>query len=278
MNRQSEAGPDLDFHGLTHPGIVRSLNEDEFLIGHLSKSSRVMFTSLGKVGGLEGFGESDAYLLMVADGVGASADSALASSTAVEVIAEHINAAATCFYNLDVESEHDLIEQFEQAVGEAHQKVIARRGASPSASTTVTIVVLLWPRAYVLHVGASRGYYLHHGRLRRFTRDQTLLEVLLDEGTVAEEDAEGHPHRKVLMKAVGSHDADPSVGVVDFEAGDVLLLCTDGLTRHVDDDSLAEILARNEPADSMCEELLAAALDGGGEDNVAIIVGRMGSA
>lgn len=278
MNNPCDDAIHHDFFGLTHPGKVRARNEDQFLIAQLSKSARVLFTSLDDPGDLQGYGQSDAHLLVVADGVGASADSSLASSTAVEILAEHINAAAACYYNLGVESEHDLIEELERAVGKAHEKVVDQSGDSPSASATVTIVVVMWPRAYVFHVGANRGYFLHKGLLRQFTRDQTFLEVLLDEGLVPDEAAEKHPYRKVLTKAVGSHDATPRVGVVDFEAGDVLLLCSDGLTRHIDDEALEAALSQDKPAENMCRELLDAALDGGGEDNVAIIVGRLGRA
>ena len=199
---------------------------------------------------------------------------------AVEVLAEEVAAAARGYWGLDVDAEHELLDRLESAVLTAHERIALRKEGtlgfrSPHAATTVTMAMLLWPRAYVLHVGDSRGYYLHEGRLRRFTHDQTMEQALLDIGALPEEDAGRSGLEHVLVRAVGGEDATPSVGVVDMDEGDVLLLCTDGLTQHVGDETLAAVLARDISATQMCERLLDAALDAGSDDDITIIIGRM---
>ena len=137
-------------------------------------------------------------------------------------------------------------------------------------ATTVTLVTLVWPRAYVIHVGDSRGYFFRNGRLKQFTRDQTMGNYLVDIGAVTEQHAQKAGLYNVLSSAVGG-DFVPTVGVVDLEVGDVLLLCTDGLTKHVTDDRIAEVLSK-EPPEAAAQWLIDDALAGGGTDNVTVVV------
>jgi protein phosphatase len=117
---------------------------------------------------------------------------------------------------------------------------------------------------------------LRKGRLRQFTRDQTVAEFMVDAGRITEEQARESKLANVLTSAIGGDQAAPSVGLVDFEAGDVLLLCTDGLTRHVSDERIREILESADDAESGCNRLVDEALAGGGRDNITVVVVRMG--
>ena len=144
-------------------------------------------------------------------------------------------------------------------------------------ATTLTMVMLMWPRAYLVHVGDSRALYLSNGVLRPLTRDQTMGEFLIDAGAMTEEDVKRGSLGGTLYSALGGTDMTPSVGLIDFIAGDVLLLCSDGLTKHVDDARVSAVLGKNVSAEAMCTELLDAALTGGGSDNVTVIVARMGA-
>ena len=269
-----------DFFGLTRRGRRRAVNQDQFLIARLARSASQLFSSLTHVDNQLWEHESEAHLLVVADGLG-TGGGRLASSLAVEVLAEEIAAAARGYWGLDVDAEDQLLDRLEGAVRTAHERIVARKESNDwlevsKAASTLTMAMLLYPRAYVLHVGDSRGYYLHAGRLRRFTQDQTMEETLLNIGALPEDQAGESGLDKVLTRSIGGDDATPSLGLVDVEDGDVLLLCTDGLTRHVGDDAVAEILARDLSAEQMCNELLAAALAAGSEDDISIIVGRMG--
>ena len=136
------------------------------------------------------------------------------------------------------------------------------------------MVTLVWPRGYVIHVGDSRGYHLRGGRLRQFTQDQTMGDLLVEEGVMTEEQARESGMHNVLSSALGA-EYIPSIGLIDFRFNDVLLLCTDGLTKHVTDDEIASMLERCETAESTCRELINAALEAGGTDNVTVVVCKM---
>jgi protein phosphatase len=269
-----ETGAALDVFGVTHPGRVRIANEDQFFIASMHKSMRVRQTSLGALADVAGRQDSSAFLLVVADGVGGIAGGQLASGTAVAALAEHIGRTIGCYYNFDVERENEFLEQLEHAVEASHERVraeLGREGRGPA--TTLTMVALVWPRAYIVHVGDSRAYYLRGGRLRQLTRDQTAYEELVDQGVMTEEQARRAGLRSVLTSALGAQ-IRPATGLVDLEPGDALLLCTDGLTKHVPDDDIAAILAAAESAETTCGRLLEVTLARGASDNVTVIVCR----
>jgi len=271
-------GTAIELFGATHPGKVRTTNEDQFLVASLHKSMRVQQTSLPDLAELAGRQGSSAHLLAVADGVGGIKGGHLASGTAVQALAEHIGQTIGCYYNFDVERENEFLEQLERAVERSHERVreeLARDGRGPA--TTLTMVALVWPRAYVVHVGDSRAYYLRRGQLKQLTRDQTAYEELVDEGVMTEEQARRAGLRNVLTSALGAQ-IKPSLGLVDLEPGDVLLMCTDGLTKHVLDEEIALMLGAAESAEAICQRLIEITLARGASDNVTVIVGRLGAA
>jgi protein phosphatase len=121
-------------------------------------------------------------------------------------------------------------------------------------------------------VGDSRAYVRRKGRLQQLTRDQTLGEYMMSVGAMTEEQASRPGPAASLTSASGGSELMPVVGLIDLDPGDSLLLCTDGLTRHVTDDRIAEVLNQNGPARAAVETLLAEALAGGGKDNITLIV------
>jgi serine/threonine protein phosphatase PrpC len=277
QNEEPRAG--LDVFGTTHAGKVRTQNDDQFFIATLHKSMRVQQTSLDDLSAFTRLQEASAYLLVVADGASGMVGARQASTTAVETIAQHIGEIIGCYYNFDVDMEQEFLDQLQNAVERAHQQV---RKLDPSfgqgPATTLTMVALLWPRAYVVHVGDSRAYYLRGGRLRQLTRDQTAYEELLDDGSMSEQQAGEYAGltnrlKNVLTSALGGQ-IKPSIGLVDLQAGDVLLLCTDGLTGHVSDSDLASVLGAGASAEESCRRLVDLTLERGARDNVAVIVGR----
>ncbi len=264
----------IDIFGTTHPGKVRAVNEDQFFVASLHKSMRVRQTSLDDLAAFARLHGSFAYLLVVADGVGGIKGGKQASGTAVEELASHIGQTIGCYYNFDVDKEHEFLEQLERAVEASHARVrdeLSRDGRGPA--TTLTMVALVWPRAYVVHVGDSRAYYLRRGRLQQLTRDQTAYEELVDQGIMTEEQARRAGLRNVLTSALGAQ-IKPALGLVDLEPGDALLLCTDGLTKHVSDEEIAAMLGVQEGAEATCARLVETTLERGASDNVTVIVGR----
>ena len=277
MNSNPEP-PHFDVFGLTDVGHKREENEDQFLIASLHKQLEPLHSSLDREWLTYRFRAGDAYLFVVADGLGGLAKGREASSVAVETLAERITHAASCFYMSDVDSEHEFLEKLEQAMERAHERIkeMQERGGR-AAATTLTMITLLWPRGYIVHVGDSRGYYLRKGRLRQFTRDQTMADFMVDMGRLTEEQATKSGLDHVLLSALGAEDAMPTVGLVDLEPGDVLLLCTDGLTGYVSDERIQELLETSDDAETNCHRLVDEALAAGGHDNVTVVVVRMKS-
>jgi protein phosphatase len=268
--------PKLDVFGLSDTGKRRSNNEDQFLVAALEQSMTPLYTALTE--GAERR-EVGAHVFIVADGVGGGAAGELASSKTVQVLAEEIARSSGCFYDAGPDTEHEFIGKLEQAMHLAHERVkteLAMDGGKPAS--TATMVALYWPRGYVFHVGDSRGYYLRRNTLKQFTRDQTVGEFMVDAGLLSEEQAKKGGLHDVLTHAIGGDDSTPSIGLVDFEPGDTLMMCSDGLTKHVTDEAIERTLAAAESAGQAAQELLAAALEGGGTDNITIIVARMGDA
>ena len=128
--------------------------------------------------------------------------------------------------------------------------------------------------AFIAHLGDSRAYRLHDGRLTQLTRDHTLVAVLLERGLINDATAKAYPDRHVLAKGLGMGlDMMPDLTSTPLTPDDVLLLCSDGLTKMLDDDEIASVLSRAQrnPRQA-CHDLVQEALDRGGEDNVTVIV------
>jgi len=266
----------VDASGLTDVGRKRTANEDQFAIVALRKTAEVRQTSVPDPRVFERLEGQEALLFVVADGVGGRAGGAVASERAVTGVVEYMSDAAGCVHGLDTDREHDFLEKLEHAVRDTHQHIYTEGGGrGQGMATTLTMAVLVWPRAYLLHVGDSRAFYLHKGKLRQLTRDQTTGEYMLDAGAWTEEQARKAPMASTLISALGGDDLTVAVGLVDLQPGDVLLLCTDGLTRHVTDERIAEVLGRAPDAAAACRELVGDALEGGGSDNITVVVARM---
>jgi protein phosphatase len=266
---------DLDLFGLTHQGLVRSDNQDHFLIGTLHRELAVHGTSL-PMSQLVTRGERFATFGIVADGVGGVAGGAAASQRAVETITQYVRSTLKCFSVADPDHEPAFVDALRAAALEAHGAVRTLRGENDESgpATTLTMAVGIWPRAYVLQVGDSRCYVYGDGALRRLTRDQTVAQDFIDSGTLTAEEGTRSPYRNVLSSALGGRNADPVVTALNQRRDNVVLLCSDGLTKHVSDAELALCLGAIRSAEQACQDLLRMALARGGTDNITIIVGR----
>lgn len=267
----------IDVFGISDVGRKRQQNEDHFVVASMRKAIDLRQTNLADRQVFDSVQGPEAQLLAVADGMGGSAGGALASSTAVSELVEYMAGAAGCFNTMDTEHEHEFLAQLERSVEHAHGRVKDKhsggRGGGPA--TTLTMITLIWPRAYIVHVGDSRAMYLHNGTLRTLTRDQTMGEALVDAGAMTAEAAAKSRLSSTLYSALGAKDMMPSVGLVDFAPGDVLLICSDGLTKHVTDERISQVLGEPVMAETMARKLVAEALAGGGSDNVTVVVARM---
>jgi len=271
--------PDFDCFGTTDPGKTRAANEDHFVIASMRKSVRIRHTSLDDPLLAERLGGEEAHLLAVADGVGGRPGGQLASSTAVSGLLEYVGRVTGCYHSMDVDEEQLFLDRLEEGIRNSHERLHQEYGDSERApATTLTMVVLVSSRAYIVHVGDSRAYYLRKGRLRQITRDQTIGEYMMDMGAWTEAQAARAAAASALASVIGGSELNPSVGLIDLEPGDVLLLCTDGLTKHVSNEGIAEVLGRSASTEAMSRELVSRALEGGGSDNVTVVVARLSAA
>jgi len=268
---------DVDVFGITHQGLVRKRNEDQFLVATLHKRLKVHGTSLTSLDDLPLESERLAAVVMVADGVGGGAAGDEASRTAVQAVTKYLAHSIQCYYTANTMAEEMFVEALKRAVASAQEAVLAASEGNPRLSgmaTTLTIGIGIWPRAYLVHVGDSRAYLLRGGRLRRLTRDQTMAQGLVEAGVLAPDKADDSPLSHVLTSAVGSDQFSPMISSFTMRQGDTFLLCTDGLTKHVTDDKIRERLLSFASSEKVCRTLLGDALDDGGSDNITIIAGR----
>src|SRR5262249_9869366 len=142
--------------------------------------------------------------------------------------------------------------------------------------TTLTLAIISGLDLIVVHLGDSRAYLLRGGRLRQLTRDHTVAQSMVDEGTLTPEEAAIHRSRHALTSALGAGEerGDPQVQHLPLADGDQILLCTDGLTEMVDDATISEILCKSASADEACQKLVEQALQNGGKDNVTAVLAR----
>ena len=159
---------------------------------------------------------------------------------------------------------------------QCHAKVLERAEAegARSMATTLTLYLGVWPWTYLLQVGDSRYYVYKDGELTQVTRDQTMAQDLVEQGVFTRADAERSRFAHVLSSAIGGHSTMPQVTRLKADWRNIHLLCSDGLTRHVTDERIREVLGSMTSAKQACDTLLADALAGGGSDNITIVVGR----
>jgi protein phosphatase len=284
MTAPTTAGPrrkpydeEIDVYGITHPGKVRTQNQDHFLICALKKQMVVRQTSLPAIEGVTPEDERLAFLMMVADGVGGGVKGEEASRTALEAVTHYVHHGMRCYYAASSGDDEKLLETLRQAGLQCHEELRRRGESDPEyrgMATTLTLYLGVFPRSYLLQVGDSRCYILEQGELTQITRDQTMAQELIDLGVMKPADAENTRLAHTLSSSIGGSQTAPVVTRRESKWGNVALLCSDGLTRHVSDDRIREQLRSMTSARQVCEDLLEEALAGGGTDNITLIVCR----
>jgi protein phosphatase len=264
--------PRPDSDGATDRGLVRERNEDQFLIAELSKSMLVHHTSLAIEDSTRLSGRRHGYLFLVADGLGGAPEGARASRMAVDQVIRSVLGTMPWLFQLD-EHEEDLEGELKKVFEKCQLQIKADARENPShegMGTTLTIAYVLWPRLYVVHAGDARCSLFRSGRLEQITEDHTLQAPVRGGGP-------GRT-RKVLWNVIGgsSEEVWPAVYRETLEAGDVLLLATDGLSLELSPERIATILAGARSAHEATEELLRSAKEAGGRDNVTAVVARFG--
>lgn len=267
----------IDVWGMTHPGKVRETNQDHFFTGALARGVWVDVTSIDERDRTVLQAERLASLAMVADGVGSRKGGEEAARLAVQTL---ISTVSESFYEADFREPKDpevFTRLLHEAALDCHESLLDKaeqEGGERRFATTLTLFLGLWPHAYLLQVGDSRCYILRDGELTQITRDQTMAQELVDSGALTRTKANETRWAHVLSSSIGGEQTAPVVTRVTRDWGNVILLCSDGLTKHVSDEVIQKRLEELTDARTACEQLVQDALDGGGSDNITVIVGR----
>jgi serine/threonine protein phosphatase PrpC len=204
-------------------------------------------------------------LLAVADGMGGMAAGDVASNIVIAAIAP-----------LDEDVPGDaLVDALRHAVGSANQQLRDTVDANPhleGMGTTLTAVLFSGSKMGMVHIGDSRAYMLRQGEFVQITKDDTYVQMLVDEGRISAEEASSHPQRSLLTRALDGRDIDPEYSVRQVLKGDRYLICSDGLSGVVSADTIAETLREGPDPQACVERLVQLALRGGGPDNITVVI------
>ena len=266
----------VDVSALSHPGHVRPNNEDQFCVTRMTRSLETILTSL-PAGDVRARLDEVNYLLLVADGMGGHAAGEVASRMAITELIGLALQSPDWIFRVD-EGVAPEIERRARRVIQQVGATLTERGAEDGSlrgmGTTLTAARSLGSDLMFAHVGDSRAYLFRAGHLHRLTKDHTFAQLLADAGELAIGEAQRSRLRHILTNVLGGLDAEVQVDVdlLRLQDGDRLLLCTDGLTDMVDDDTVAKTLSATPVSSDACSALLQLALDRGGRDNVTVIV------
>jgi PPM family protein phosphatase len=256
--------------GQTDVGQVREHNEDSFLAADLTRKAREFEPGqahvLGKSGAVFG----------VCDGMGGAAAGEVASRLAVDIIYDRLVEAKA------PRNREDLARRLVRAVQDAGMRIFGEARADRSRrgmGTTSTIATLIDDRLFLAQVGDSRAYILRDGELTQVTRDQSLVNQLIEAGQLTEEEAETFEHNNIILQALGTSEVvQVDLTYVDLRADDTLLICSDGLSGMVRAEDIRGVLTELEDPADVCAKLIANANDAGGHDNVTVVVVKFGGA
>ena len=227
------------------------------------------------------FSEEEGYLMVVADGMGGAAAGERASALAVLSVETFVLNTLKWFFHITPKEENTLFNELRQGLERADRTVVERAGTTrtctawgrrsrwPTASATTSTSCTPATRAPICTGG---------GELQQLTSDHTLVQVMISGGVLAPEDAKTHPRRNVVTNVIGGprEGVHAEIHKLTIADGDILLLCSDGLTEPVDDEEIAETLALHPEPEDACKFLVERALDRGGPDNITVVVARYG--
>ena len=253
----------------TDLGKTRDHNEDAFLVADLTSRSTDI-----TVDGAHAVGERGT-LFLVADGMGGAAAGELASSMAADLIFRHLIEA----WNAETDLSADrFTAHLRDAVERANERIHQYSKDHPDVrgmGTTVTVAGVLLGSLYLAQVGDSRGYLVRKGVATQLTKDQSLMQRLVDAGELTEEEAEHSERRNIILQALGP-DARIRVDLTwqDLLHGDTLVICSDGLSGQVKREEIGQLVLEEPDLDKLCSRLIALANERGGPDNITLIAVR----
>ena len=267
----------LDVTALSHPGNVRANNEDQFFVTRVTRSLETMLSSLPP-GEVPDRADEVNYIMVVADGMGGHAAGEVASGMAISSLISLALQLPDWIFRVDEQHASEIQRRARQIVQQVGS-LLVERGRQDSAlrgmGSTLTAARSYGRDLLIVHVGDSRAYLLRAGRLHRLTKDHTYAQLLVDAGQLDARDVAASRVRHILTNALGGSvdQVEVDVDLLTLEDGDRLLLCSDGLTDLVSDETITQTLLRTTSSGDACSQLVQLALESGGRDNVTVIVG-----
>ncbi|NLW12805.1 MAG: Stp1/IreP family PP2C-type Ser/Thr phosphatase [Clostridiaceae bacterium] len=242
----------LKYSGASHVGHVRANNEDSYFLPDDTGSGY--------------------FYCALADGMGGHNRGELASSVAISYVHEKLKSSFGEGNEQQKSTEDLLIETVQKANVKVYLGSLENED-SQGMGTTLTIVVLDSDTIWVAHVGDCRAYLYRDQSLKQLTIDQTVVQEMLDAGSLTPEEINDHPRRNVLTQALGIPEfLQPQIISVPRQKHDKIMLCSDGLYGQVSDDEIKNIIKKVKEPSEACTQLIQLALDNGGEDNVTVLV------
>lgn len=260
----------LRINSLTDKGLERGNNEDFHSYSPHPEKEEWCFFQEHEIESLGPFGA----VMIVADGMGGMNAGEVASQTAVEAIRD--------FFNLNLKkqtfTETNHFRKFlEGCVDHAQEKILLHQKSYPDTKGMGTTIVIAWvhqAHLYVSWCGDSRCYLWHEGKLTRVSTDHSYVQQLVDGGLISLEQAFYHPENNIITRSLGSEESPPKpdFAACDLQAGDRVLLCTDGLCGMIPDKEIAGLLDQEKNTRSCSEKMIAAANKAGGQDNITAVL------
>ena len=267
---------DVDVFAISHQGHVRPENEDHYLVVRVGRNLETVFSNLIANRAGDRF-EETGYGMIVADGVGGEAAGEVASDEAIFGLLNLALRTPDWQFRWTPREKNTVMWRMQDRFRSINSVLLEQAAEHPALngmSTTMTAALSHGKDLIIGHIGDSRAYLLRDRKLRRLTRDHTLAESFYEKGTGPENNRLFEELSNALTQVLGANESDckPDIHDLELEDGDQLLLCTDGLTDMVDDESIEEILNRDTTAAAAGRSLVDLALSNGGHDNVTVII------
>jgi PPM family protein phosphatase len=270
MNQPDHTEILVHVFGRTDVGRTREHNEDAFVVADLTRNDASLQPSVRQ----HRVGERGT-LFMVADGMGGAAAGEIASQMATEIVLKELRKNWIPSDDQSAETFAICLKRAAQAANTAIHGYASSHQEFRGMGTTATIAGLLADTLYLCQVGDSRGYLVRDGVARQITKDQSLMQKLIEAGELTEEEAAQSERRNIILQALGP-EANIKVDLTyqRLRRGDILMLCSDGLSGQVTKDQIGETIANEPDLVSACKKLIDLANQAGGPDNITVIIAK----